>query len=79
MPGWRKPPEPQSDPDPGDVSVYVEIDPLHEHRMRMLEGECGLDHFSAFRLSVGGADWHEVQRLLSAGATTEQVLEILLP
>lgn len=78
MPGWRKP---QADPDPGDVAVEleVEIEPEHEWRMLMLEQECGLDHFTAFRLSVAGCDWHDVLRLVRAGATPDQILEILLP
>ena len=62
----------------GDVTDDTgEIDPLHEWRMQMLQG-VGFDEFTAFRLSVNGADWHAAARLLRDGATADQILRILL-
>ena len=71
----RKASEPQ--PESGDVVVDVDIDAEHEWRMRMLS-DLGFDHFPAFRLSVAGADWHECERLLTAGCSHELVLDLIL-
>lgn len=73
--GWHKPQQ-QSDPDPGDVSVCVEIDPLHEHRMRCLQ-EAGFTEFLAFRISVAAIDWHDAARLLANGCDEQTVYDIL--
>lgn len=72
-PGWKRP---QPDPDPGDVTVEVDVDPLHEWRMRMLV-QAGFDEFTAFRLSVSGADWHDCKRLLQDGCDPNLILRIL--
>jgi hypothetical protein len=40
--------------------------------------EAGFDHFSAYRLSFNDCDWHEAARMLRAGASQEQILDILL-
>lgn len=61
-----------------DFDVTVEFDEQHLWRMRMLEGECGLEHFTAFRLSAAGADWHEVKHLLDLGCPPETILDLIL-
>lgn len=67
--------KPEPDPKPA-ADVGVDIDPMHQWRMLMLQ-RAGFTEFQAFRLSVSGADWHDCARLLRDGATAEQILEIL--
>lgn len=39
--------------------------------------DCGCSHDEAARLTLEGIDWHELKRLLSAGATLAQAERIL--
>lgn len=71
------PKPPKKTPDSDETSVELEIDPLYLWRVEQME-KAGLEHFTAFRVAFNDADWRRAVELHEAGATDQQIIDILI-
>lgn len=60
------------------MNIEFDFEPTFKWRLEQLK-DAGFDDFPAFRLAANDVDWHQAADLLRAGATQQQVLDLLLP